>query len=219
MIGLKLFSGFFAIDYKYCLGKEMTTLQALLKSPGFYNRLVEVNELLDSPTTRITILGTQVVEVKGDAVSLEEMTDRLFIAAEKRSKAAHLSLKERRAGITIVEKLRPFHHVTKDLIRDSNLLTKVIIFVRGLLAFITMGFLPQGLPTQNFPYLIDEELDRLDRSFRSYKDDQFIAQFGPFPPEGRGVHPAVDNPISAGRHFAAGAVLLAARRECIMELV
>lgn len=99
--------------------------------------------------------------------------------SEQRSDTDDLSLAERMDGVEIAKKLKNFYRITDTQIQNSNLLTRLLNWLREF-CFV---------PYHTTRFWFEE---RGERYFRGYNETEFFQQFGnAF--DAMGDHPAADS--------------------------
>lgn len=143
----------------------MMTFDTHLKTIDVSSNLSEIKEMLDKSKVKVTFWGSRVVEVQGftGSIYLDDLAIKITEAGHKRSETDDLSLKERIAGITIVNKVKRFYTDSDSQMEEANFFTRCINAVRTYFSYNTTRI------------SIDE--DEVVRNFLAYSKDKFLDQF------------------------------------------
>lgn len=163
----------------------MPALETHFNSLNFCTQLVEIKNLIESAHAKITFWGGRVIEVNGftGSVSLDSIAEKILKAGHQRCQADNLTTPERIAGIDIVKKLNTFYQGTDNQVKNANLITKIINWIREF------RFVPYYTTRFNF----DENAKNY---FRAYSEIKFLQEFGGaigFNHFHERSHPAADN--------------------------
>ena len=150
----------------------MPSLETHLDSLNYSAQLQAIKNLLisDSAQAKVTFWGSRVVEVNGFTGSayLADILKKILATSYQRRDADDLTAAERISGVEIVKKLQRFYTDTDDQLKNSNLLTKILNWIRefSFIPYSDRFFLADGTIKDNFC---------------AYSPSKFIQEFGRAP--------------------------------------
>lgn len=158
----------------------MTRLQDLLNKPAVSISLEALKQKLSTTEAYTTFFGTRMVRLEGSSIQLNVLAQRVLAIADARFKDDAFSVEDRLAGCGCVDRLKEFYKVTDGQIKNSNLLTRIIAWIRNYFSYN---------PTR---LTIDSDV----HSFRLYTLDSFFTLFGDNAALYDGKHPSSDGASS-----------------------